>query len=147
MHHSNLQTKCRYPSGDPRRIPLFNIARVEHARAHLRSKECILSQSIRKSVLLIMAVASIAGCAGQAVNPMEEARGELREIKQAQEALTMGQSDEAEKLFMRALARSTRNAAEAAYQLGQLAHEHMDYEGADRYYRQAVNLQLDNPLY
>jgi tetratricopeptide (TPR) repeat protein len=106
-----------------------------------------LNQLIRKTVSLIITVVFMAGCAGRAVNPMQEARWELQEIEQAQKALTIGQTDDAEKNFMQALERGTRNAAEAAYQLGQLAHEYMNYEGADHYYRQAANLQPDNVLY
>ena len=54
----------------------------------------------------------------------------------------------AENLFREALEKSTKEAekrtteaAEAAYQLGKLAQGRIDYDQADKYYRQAVQLQ------
>lgn len=69
------------------------------------------------------------------------------QIKQAQEALTRGETTDAERLFTQILTHATANAAEAAYQLGQLAYARIAYQTADRYYRQAVQLQPDNPHY
>jgi len=69
------------------------------------------------------------------------------QIKQAQAALTKGQTYEAEKLFTQELAQGKENAAEAAYQLGQFAESRIDYASAYRYYKEAAALQTDNALY
>ncbi|SEP42902.1 tetratricopeptide repeat protein [Nitrosovibrio sp. Nv6] len=69
------------------------------------------------------------------------------QIKPAQDALTKGDTAYAEKLFIQIRRQGMGNAAEAAYQLGQLAISRIDYESANRHYRQAANLQPDNPLY
>ncbi|MDD5036335.1 MAG: tetratricopeptide repeat protein [Methylococcaceae bacterium] len=69
------------------------------------------------------------------------------QIQQAQAALAKGESAAAEKLFAEALKRGQENAAEAAYHLGELAYNRIDYAAADDYYRQAVALQPNNPIY
>jgi tetratricopeptide (TPR) repeat protein len=85
----------------------------------------------------------------QAYKAFDDLKREVlpEQIKQAQDALTKGETAAAERLFTQVLTRGTENAAEAAYQLGQLAYGRIDYQTADRYYRQAVDLQPDNPLY
>jgi tetratricopeptide (TPR) repeat protein len=69
------------------------------------------------------------------------------QIEQAQKALAQGQTGAAEKLFQQALEKRTAEAAEAAYQLGRLAESRVDYGQAEKYYRQALQLQPDNPVY
>ena len=75
-------------------------------------------------------------------------------LKQAQKALARGETGAAENLFQQVLEKSTKEAekrtaeaAEAAYQLGALAESRIDYGQAERYYRQALQLQPDNPVY
>jgi tetratricopeptide (TPR) repeat protein len=76
------------------------------------------------------------------------------QIEQAQKALAQGQTGAAEKLFQQVLDKSTKEAekrtaeaAVAAYQLGGLAESRIAYGQAESYYRQAVQLQPDNPIY
>jgi tetratricopeptide (TPR) repeat protein len=69
------------------------------------------------------------------------------QIKQAQEQLTQGKTGEAEKAFQHVLNTGTENAAQAAYQLGKLAEDRIEYGAAERYYRRAVELQPENALY
>ncbi len=69
------------------------------------------------------------------------------QVKKARQALVKGETGAAEALFQQALAKGTSQAAEAAYQLGRLAESRIDYGQAERYYRQAVQLQPDNPMY
>ena len=95
-----------------------------------------MNQSIGKIASLFVAVVFISGCAGTA-SPVEE----------AQKALSLGNNAAAEQLFKQALATGTINTAEAAYQLGNLDLQGMNYEGAERYYQQAVDLKPDNLLY
>ena len=95
-----------------------------------------MNQSIGKIASLFVAVVFISGCAGTA-SPVEE----------AQKALNLGNNAAAEQLFKQALATGTTNTAEAAYQLGNLDLQGMNYEGAERYYQQAVDLKPDNLLY
>ena len=75
-------------------------------------------------------------------------------MKQAQEALAKGDTAAAEALFGKALeqgkaqaAASNEKAAQAAYQLGQLAYERIDYAKAYAYYQEAAKLEPDNPTY
>jgi tetratricopeptide (TPR) repeat protein len=73
--------------------------------------------------------------------------GSSSQIKQAQEALTRGETANAKKLFSQVLTQGTENAAEAAFQLSQLAYGRVDYQTAYRYLEQAVDLQPNNPNY
>ena len=91
-----------------------------------------MNQSIGKIASLFVAVVFISGCAGTA-SPVEE----------AQKALSLGNNAAAEQLFKQALATGTINTAE----VGNLDLQGMNYEGAERYYQQAVDLKPDNVLY
>ncbi|MGH6847493.1 MAG: tetratricopeptide repeat protein, partial [Methylocella sp.] len=68
-------------------------------------------------------------------------------LERAQLALQKGETSDAEALFRKALSGGKEKAAEAAYQLGQLAEGRIDYRSAYQYYEQAAELQPDNPLY
>ena len=88
-----------------------------------------------------------AAAAYKALGGLKEEFGK-RSLAQAKEALEKGDPSLAEKLFQEVLAKgSTNQKAEAAYKLGSLAESRIDYGQADKYYRQAVQLQPDNPLY
>jgi tetratricopeptide (TPR) repeat protein len=50
-------------------------------------------------------------------------------------------------LFEQALNQDKERAAEAAYQLGQLANSRIDYVTAAKYFAEAVKLQPENPQY
>lgn len=76
------------------------------------------------------------------------------QLERARKALVQGDVGAAEGLFRQALEKGTeqaekgtKQAAEAAYQLGGLAESRIDYSQADKYYRQAVQLQPGNPRY
>lgn len=69
------------------------------------------------------------------------------QIKQAQTALIQGETSEAETLFKQVLSRGKDNAAEAAYQLAELAKDRIEYVAAYHYYQEAVSLQPDNAIY
>ncbi|MDQ3566421.1 MAG: tetratricopeptide repeat protein, partial [Pseudomonadota bacterium] len=92
----------------------------------------------------------------EATRALGKFKGELPQdqLKQAQGALANGDTAAAEALFSKALeqgkaqaAASHEKAAEAAYQLAQLAYEHVDYKKAYAYYQEAANLEQDNPTY
>jgi tetratricopeptide (TPR) repeat protein len=68
-------------------------------------------------------------------------------LEQAHLALQKGQTSDAEALFRKVLSGGKEKAAEAAYRLGQLAEGRIDYRSAYQYYKQAAELQPDNPLY
>jgi tetratricopeptide (TPR) repeat protein len=68
-------------------------------------------------------------------------------LEQAQLALQKGETSDAESLIRKVLSGGEEKAAEAAYQLGQLAEARVDYRSAYQYYKQAAELQADNPLY
>ena len=69
------------------------------------------------------------------------------QIKQAQQTLTQGNTADAEILFKQVLVRGTENAAQAAYQLGELAENRVDYASAEGYFSKAAQLQADNTQY
>lgn len=69
------------------------------------------------------------------------------ELDSARQALARGDTTEAERLFQKGLGQDKARAAEAAYQLGQLAKSRIDYATALKYYGEAVKLQPENPHY
>jgi tetratricopeptide (TPR) repeat protein len=76
------------------------------------------------------------------------------QIEQAQKALARGKTKAAENLYEQVLAKSTaeakkrtKEAAEAACQLGVLAESRIHYGKAWEYYQKAVQLQPGNPVY
>jgi tetratricopeptide (TPR) repeat protein len=85
----------------------------------------------------------------QAYRALDDLRQEipLNQLEQAQQALAQGQSGDAEKLFEKVRSQGKEKAAEAAYQLAQLAESRIDYAAAYRYSQEAADLQPDNPLY
>lgn len=68
-------------------------------------------------------------------------------LAQARESLIKGDTAKAEQLFEQALGTDTKRAAEAAFQLGELALSRIDYTKARRYYLEAARLQPDNADY
>ena len=68
-------------------------------------------------------------------------------LTQARESLIKGDTAKAEQLFEQALGTDTQRAAEAAFQLGELALSKIDYIKARRYYLEAARLQPDNADY
>jgi tetratricopeptide (TPR) repeat protein len=85
----------------------------------------------------------------QAYQALDDLKQEipLNQLEQAQQALAKGQSGDAEKLFQKVLSQGKEKAAEAAYQLAQLAYGRIDYAAAYQYFKEAADLQPDNPLY
>lgn len=69
------------------------------------------------------------------------------ELDRAKQSLTRGDTSTAEELLSRTYAASTEQAAEAAFQLGDLAHERIDYAKAHDYYADAVRLRPENSHY
>ena len=87
----------------------------------------------------------------QAHQALENLKGEFsqEQLEQARQGLERGDASHAEILFRQVLLLSgnKEKAAEAAYQLGQLAKSRIDYAAAYQYYKQAADLQPDNPRY
>jgi Flp pilus assembly protein TadD len=85
----------------------------------------------------------------QAYRALDDLKQEipLNQLEQAQQALAKGQSGDAEKLFQKVRSQGKEKAAEAAYQLAQLAYGRIDYAAAYQYFKEAAELQPDNPLY
>ena len=69
------------------------------------------------------------------------------ELDRAKQSLARGDTSTAEDLLRRIYAASTEQAAEAAFQLGELAHERIDYTKAHDYYAEAVRLRPENSHY
>ena len=76
-----------------------------------------------------------------------EAKVPAEELDSARQALARGDTTEAERLFQKGLGQDKARAAEAAYQLGQLAESRIEYATAAKYYGEAVKLQPENPQY
>src|SRR5687768_10082429 len=68
-------------------------------------------------------------------------------LGKARESLFKGDTAKAEQLFEQALGMDTKRAAEAAFQLGELALGRIDYIRARKYYLEAVRLQPENADY
>ncbi|WP_197491358.1 tetratricopeptide repeat protein, partial [Methylomonas methanica] len=85
----------------------------------------------------------------QAYQAFDELKGEVlpEQIKQARQELTQGKTANAEVLFKQVLASGTENAAQAAYQLGELAENRIDYATAEGYFSKAAQLQPNNTQY
>ncbi len=92
----------------------------------------------------------------EATQALAKFKGELPEdqLTQAQAALAQGDPAAAEALFGKALDQgeaqataSNEKAAVAAYQLGELAYERIDYKKAYAYYQEAAKLEPGNPTY
>ena len=85
----------------------------------------------------------------QASQALEQLRRDvpLGDLKQAQQALAQGDTAAAEGLFAKSLAAGKAQAAESAFQLGQLACSRIDYGKAYGHYFEATRLQPENPIY
>jgi tetratricopeptide (TPR) repeat protein len=68
-------------------------------------------------------------------------------LDRARQALARGDTVEAERLFEKVLGEDKTRAAEAAYQLGQLAESRIDYATAAKYFAEAVRLAPQNAQY
>ncbi len=69
------------------------------------------------------------------------------QLAQAQQALQKGDAAAAEKLFGDVVQSGKQQAAEAAFQLGELANNRIDYAKAYEHYSDAARLQPENPAY
>ena len=69
------------------------------------------------------------------------------DLAQALESLAKGDTAKAERLFEQVLATDPKHAAEAAFQLGELALSKIDYIKARKYYLEAARLEPDNAEY
>ena len=68
-------------------------------------------------------------------------------LTQARESLARGDTAKAERLFEEVLATDPKHAAEAAFQLGELAFSRIDYTKARKYYLEAARLEPGNAEY
>lgn len=109
--------------------------KIKKAEADLRSPE---EASAKYNVILANADQSLQDIAPDV---SEEA------LAQARESLIKGDTAKAEQLFEQALGTDTKRAAEAAFQLGELALSRIDYTKARRYYLEAARLRPDNADY
>ena len=69
------------------------------------------------------------------------------DLTQALESLAKGDTAKAERLFEQVLTTDPKHAAEAAFQLGELAFSKIDYIRARKYYLEAARLEPDNTEY
>ncbi len=92
----------------------------------------------------------------EASQALEKLKGDLpaERLADARQALGKGDDAAAEALFTQALAQGkgqaaagNEKAADAAFQLGELAYQRIDYARAYDYYLEAAKLQPDNPEY
>jgi Tfp pilus assembly protein PilF len=69
------------------------------------------------------------------------------QVEVAKTQLAHGNTSAAEKLLKGALSQQTKNAADAAFQLGSLAESRVDFRAATEYYLKAVDLDATDPSY
>jgi tetratricopeptide (TPR) repeat protein len=80
---------------------------------------------------------------------LEKLKGDLPadQLAQAKQALQKGDPGAAKTLFANVVQSGKQQAAEAAFQLGKLAHDRIDYVTAHQYYLEAARLQPENAAY
>ncbi len=136
------------------RAELAKTSAAEKDRLALLEKE--LAAATAKRETPEASLAEFKATLAEATQVLAKFKGDLPEdqLKQAQAALANGNTATAEALFGKVLeqgkAQATainEKAAEAAYQLGELAYEQIDYKKAYAYYREAAKLEPDNPTY
>ena len=82
-------------------------------------------------------------------NALEKYKGDVPadQIAKARQALQKGDGAAAEALFGNVVRSGKRQAAEAAFELGVLAYNRIDYAIASKYHLEAVRLQPENTVY
>ena len=82
-------------------------------------------------------------------NALEKFKGDVPadQLAQAKQALQKGDAGPAKALFGKAVQSGKQQAAEAAFQLGELANDRIDYATAYQHYLEAARLQPENAAY
>lgn len=82
-------------------------------------------------------------------NALEKLKGDVPadQLAQAKQALQKGDAGAAKTLFGNVVQSGKQQAAEAAFQLGELAYDRIDYATAYQYYLEAARLQPENAAY
>ena len=136
--------------------------REEQARTHrsdtdkiaLLEKELAAAEAKRQNPE--QALSDFTAKLAEASQALEKLKGDLPtdQLAEARQALGKGNTAAAEALFTEALAQGKaqaaagdEKAADAAFQLGQLAYQRIDYGRVYDYFSEAAKLQPDNPKY
>ena len=136
------------------REELARTHRVDIDRIALLEKELAVAEGKRQNPE--QALSDFSAKLAEASQALEKLKGDLSadQLVDARQALSKGDSAAAEALFTEALAQGkaqaaagNEKAADAAFQLGELAYQRIDYARAYDYYLEAANLQPDNPEY
>lgn len=134
------------------REELARTHRVETDRIALLEKE--LAAAVAKRQNPEQALSDFSAKLAEASQALEKLKGDLPadQLAEARQALGKGDTAAAEALFTEALAQGkaqaaagNEKAADAAFQLGELAYQRIDYARAYDYYLEAAKLQPDNP--
>ncbi len=136
--------------------------REELARTHRDNKEkiALLEKELvavqAKLQDLEQALSDYKAALAEASQALEKLKGDVPpdQLADARQALSKGDTAAAEALFTEVLAQGkaqaaagNEKAADAAFQLGALAYQRIDYAHAYDYYLEAAKLQPDNPEY
>ncbi len=136
------------------RDELSRTRRVDTDKIALLEKELAAAEAKRQNPE--QALSDFSAKLAEASQALEKLKGDLPadQLAEAQQALGKGDTAAAEALFTDALAQGkaqaaagNEKAADAAFQLGQLAYERIDYARAYDYYLEAATLQPDNQEY
>ena len=129
------------------RAELLQTNRPDKARVALLEKELAAVEAKRQN--LEQSLADHKAKLAEAHQALEKFKGEVPadQLAQAQQALQKGDAAAAEKLFGDVVQSGKQQAAEAAFQLGALANNRIDYAKAYEHYSDAARLQPENPAY
>ena len=129
------------------RAELLRTNRADSASVNLLEKELAAVEAKRQNSE--QSLGEYKSKFAEANQALEKLRGDVPtdQLAQAQQALQKGDAAAAEKLFGDVVQSGKRQAAEAAFQLGALANNRIDYAKAYEHYSDAARLQPENPAY
>ena len=136
------------------REELARTHRVDTDKIALLEKELAAAEAKRQNPE--QALSDFNAKLAEASQALEKLKGDLPadQLADARQALSKGDTAAAEVLFTEALAHGkaqaaagNAKAADAAFQLGQIAYQRIDYARAYDHYLEAAKLQPDNPEY
>lgn len=129
------------------RAELLQTNRADQPSVTLLEKEMAAVEAKRQN--LEQSLADHKAKLAEAHQALEKLKDEVPadQLAQAQQALQKGDAAAAEKLFGDVVQSGKQQAAEAAFQLGALANNRIDYAKAYEHYLEAARLQPDNAAY
>jgi tetratricopeptide (TPR) repeat protein len=129
------------------RNDLLRVGSADRMQAALLEKQAADIQSkLHNMEVALVACKQLFATAYEALDRLGQGLP-VHQLRKALQALLVGDIEPAEQLFTAIRAKFPQQAAEATFQLAELAYNRIDYLPAFKLYAEAVDLQPDNPLY